>query len=899
MTDDRIPTESEPSQSSEVGKIALFSFDEVRRFEIAAINNRRDRQDRPPVGPPINFPGRDRPYGGDFREAVSPLSGPEIAAIVDPGEIERRQGTTDPSLTRPSPVPTNMSGLALSGGGIRSAAFCLGAMQAFNAHDALDKFDYLSTVSGGGYIGAAVSAGMSENDGKFPFATGREDIRDSDSVGHLRNFSNYLMPRNRSFFRNIGEAAAILLRGIFCNAVMIAPILLIAALLSAYLWTKSNGFLESGFLVSGVLQLNPYANNVSVAALIVVVTALAVGFRFSRIPLKWPVKLVVWLALILVPVFVYAIFFVDFLRVPLAGAAAFLTAVPLGVPIILALAEGALLVCWGLLRSIDWYPGNDAESYLLSLCSTLLWVIIICTGLEGIPFLMDWMSTTGPTIFTDRLPVTLDQNTIVLVASVLAIAAAIAAWAERIEAMAESPRAVSRRGSLIRKLASKSVLLFAAAIFPVAFIAVFGWLAVAFTSFTAMTDYEYIGWMCLLGLLTAVSLALGPNSFSLHRFYRDRLKAAFLVKEALFPDSSSMPSGSMGELKLSKLNTDLAPYHLLNTALNLQGSQEANQRGREADFFTFSPQFVGSDLTFYSPVHGKKIGLHASTPAVEKLDPKLDMATVVAISGAAASANMGSATIRILSPTLAFLNVRLGYWLLNPRVSELARPIWKKLAGKFYLVMEMFGMLHEKSEQLYLTDGGHIENLGIYQLLKRGCQLIVAIDAEADPGMTFSSLLKLERFARIDLGVRIELPWQEITYGDPHFPHVSRRHPLGKGPHCAVGKITYPDQSEGLIVYVKSSVTGDERDYVLDYKRRYPAFPHEQTSDQFFTEEQFEVYRALGFHAVDRFMSRKDYFATAEDLVSSFPRAEDLYGLIGALLPGAQIGLLKTDTSKV
>ncbi|WP_272951186.1 patatin-like phospholipase family protein [Agrobacterium vitis] len=151
-----------------------------------------------------------------------------------------------------------MTGLALSGGGIRSAAFSLGAMQALHAHDALDKFDYLSTVSGGGYLGAAVSAGMSKNDGKFPFATGKDDIRDSDSVGHLRNFSNYLMPRNRSFIRNVGDAAAILLRGVVSNAVMIAPFLLLAGMLSAFLWTSSNGFRDQGFVETLFGLAHPY-----------------------------------------------------------------------------------------------------------------------------------------------------------------------------------------------------------------------------------------------------------------------------------------------------------------------------------------------------------------------------------------------------------------------------------------------------------------------------------------------------------------------------------------------------------------------------------------------------------------------------------------------------------------
>lgn len=829
---------------------------------------------------------------------MSSLSDDEIAAIVDPYEIDRRQETTDPGLTRPQPIPSNLTGLALSGGGIRSAAFSLGAMQALNAHDALDKFDYLSTVSGGGYIGAAVSVGMSESQGKFPFATGRDDIRDSDSVGHLRNFSNYLMPRNRNFFRNIGDASAVLLRGIFSNIVMIAPFLLIAAMLSAFLWSKSNGFEGSGYLVSLFLQFADYSNNVSVAGQIVLATALLVSASYIQTSLRPPIGWVLWPAVGLTVLFLGIISFFDAVRMTLGMAGAFLSEISFGVPLIIAMAEGALLVCWGLLRSIDWYPGDDGESYMLSLCGLLFWIIIACVGLEGIPLLMDWMGTVGPTNVAGLLPVSLSSNAIILITATLALAIAIASWSERIEAMAESQRAPSRFGAFLRKLFSKSLLLFAATIFPIVFIAVFSWVAVAFTTVSQSAWYWSMG---VVSVLTAISLALGPNSYSLHRFYRDRLKAAFLAKEALFPEAAEAPSGPMRELKLSELDTDLAPYHLFNTALNLQGSKEANQRGREADFFTFSPEFVGSDLTFYSPVAGAKVGLRADTPTVERLDPKLDIATVVAISGAAASANMGSATIRILSPTLAFLNVRLGYWLSNPRVSQLGRG-WvrrttRKVASKFYLAMEMFGQLHEKSNQLYLSDGGHIENLGVYQLLKRGCQLIVAIDAEADPAMTFSSFLKMERFARIDLGIRIDLPWHEIGLADPLHHWWPMRAHCGLSSHCAVGKITYPDLSEGLLIYVKSSVTGDERDYVLDYKRRYPSFPHEQTSDQFFTEEQFEVYRALGFHAVNGFLSRKDDFAIASELLSSMKSPDDIYRIVNQLLAGARIDVLRTDTS--
>jgi hypothetical protein len=137
--------------------------------------------------------------------------------------------------------------------------------------------------------------------------------------------------------------------------------------------------------------------------------------------------------------------------------------------------------------------------------------------------------------------------------------------------------------------------------------------------------------------------------------------------------------------------------------------------------------------------------------------------------------------------------------------------------------------------------------------------------SEADPDLNFGSLIKLERYARIDLGLRIDLPWAAIR-------DISRRasqeilkqgnmppDAVAKGPHCALGTIYYPRQDEkaddpdgtGVLLYVKASFTGDENDYVVDYKRRNPEFPHETTLDQLFTEEQFEVYRALGFHAVD------------------------------------------------
>jgi len=336
------------------------------------------------------------------------------------------------------------------------------------------------------------------------------------------------------------------------------------------------------------------------------------------------------------------------------------------------------------------------------------------------------------------------------------------------------------------------------------------------------------------------------------------------------------PSLRSGDLKplnallVSKLNTDLSPYHLINTALNIEASKFANRRGRNADFFVFSPLFSGSEATGY-----------VETARMEQKMAGLTAGAAMAISGAAASSNMGSATVKPLVPTLAILNIRLGYWLTNPRkvAGDLKKPVLQWLFDKLYFMKELFGLLTEDSETVYLTDGGHIENLGIYELLRRRCKLIIAIDSEADPEMSFGSLVTLERYARIDFGLRIGLPWAAIRDATRQASKYARETgglPSGAahGPHCALGTIYYPRKvgdkndvnSTGVLLYVKSSFTGDENDYVVDYKRRNPDFPHETTLDQLFTEEQFEAYRNLGFHAVNSAFKRTD-----NDLVSMDP----------------------------
>ena len=160
----------------------------------------------------------------------------------------------------------------------------------------------------------------------------------------------------------------------------------------------------------------------------------------------------------------------------------------------------------------------------------------------------------------------------------------------------------------------------------------------------------------------------------------------------------------------------------------------------------------------------------------------------------------------------------------------------------------MTGRIDGKSDYVNLTDGGHLENLGVYELLRRQCKFIIACDAEADPDRKFGSLARAIRFARIDWGIHIDIDVGDLRK-DAHGKSL-------KG--WALGRIRYPDDKTGYLLYIKSSLLGNENRYVKTYAAVNPAFPHESTGDQFFSEAQFEAYRSLGHKIASTLCERVD-----------------------------------------
>ncbi len=193
--------------------------------------------------------------------------------------------------------------------------------------------------------------------------------------------------------------------------------------------------------------------------------------------------------------------------------------------------------------------------------------------------------------------------------------------------------------------------------------------------------------------------------------------------------------------------------------------------------------------------------------------------------------------------------------LSAPRGSLRERFDWRVRPGAF--LREMSSRLDETHKWVNLSDGGHIEKRGATERLRRRCKDIITGDGGADPNLHFDSLATLIRYARIDLGIDIDINLKQIRFKYPDKDRLSEA-------HVAIGRIHYPHEAEyGYLLYLKSSLTGDEDLVVTEYRSRKPAFPHESTADQFFDEGQFEAYRALGQHIGERALA---HAPTGEEL---------------------------------
>jgi Patatin-like phospholipase len=381
-------------------------------------------------------------------------------------------------------------------------------------------------------------------------------------------------------------------------------------------------------------------------------------------------------------------------------------------------------------------------------------------------------------------------------------------------------------------------------------------------------------WLAGLGAIfflagLALSWRVDVNDFSLHHFYRNRLVRCYLGAS----NSDRKPEPFTGfdpsdDVTLNELSEDYpGPYPILNAALNITGGEELGYATRRAKSFVFTPLYSGYELGAsgegalrfecndgYLPSYSKTVQ-GRSFRGVTKVGTEggISLGTAMAISGAAASPNMGYFTTPATAFFMALFDVRLGWWMGNPRYPRKWQSAGPAL-GLEYLLSEVLGQSDQKKGYVYLSDGGHFENLAVYELIRRRCRLIVACDADCDPQYGFDNLLRLMEKARTDFGARIEINYEAIR------PTDGTRE---SGVNHVVGTIYYDSNDrndKGTLIFIKASLPKREvvavepsapaewmlPDDVWQYAKRQPTFPHQSTADQWFDELQFESYRALG-----------------------------------------------------
>lgn len=725
----------------------------------------------------------------------------------------------------------DLFGIALSGGGIRSATFNLGLLQGLHDLGVLPVLDYLSTVSGGGYIGAFWSAWMARpkdktRRGRFPEMASTDQV-ESPEVKHLRRFSNFLAPRPGLLSYDTGRMIAAAVSGSLVTLVASLSLMLIAI----YAWLVLTHLLFVSVVDHARSSLLP-AIVFALLIAVVLVTAEAFWRRRGEVA-NWLLYAIVCAVGGGTAVAAWTLM-ARRLAPPYGRIAAvrWLNLPPLQLPIIAdsqrsvdwlallgpagALAVGVLVLV--LIRLVTSRFGSrltakprDASvsrvtSRLLSVAAAwsvtaLLW----CAGA------ILWHLVTG--------------GTAVKLTGLSGAAVILSAAFGKLQQFTARQPNKGIGDSRLERLRRRAMPL-------VAYLAL---AAVACALVLLVCVAADGGWApLLLGIALAttvlVLLAFDPNSMGMHAFYRDRLARAYL-------GASNDPAVHTAEVRehddveLTAMQQNKPLQLVCCTVNDLASSDPVATLRRGAVSGVLSPVgfSVGSAAVPWQ--QGSQAAPNRWTGDAPWL------ATAITASGAAFNSQMGSKSMELgpgVTYLMATLNLRLGLWLRHPfgtgRLHALL-PGWT-----FY--RELIGSSSATARRVNLSDGGHFENMAVFELLRRHCRYIIASDCGCDPDVSFDDFGNLVRRAREDLGVEIEIDLSPLR------PHDG----VALQPIVA-GDIRYPTGDHGVLLLFKPTLVGNEPADVQQYHARNEGFPHESTGDQFYDEAQWEAYRRLGLHA--------------------------------------------------
>ncbi len=769
--------------------------------------------------------------------------------------------------------------LCLSGGGIRSATFNLGILQGLarrqkaEADDKLQTLDYLSTVSGGGFIGGWYSAWKHRDLNKTPDLNeplaklAVPEFNDPSQVEpkpveHLRSFSNYLSPSVGLLSADFWTLVAIYLRNLCLINAVLAPVILAALMIPRILYALMNVRLEAsvgrtailGSLLALALATGAYAVWRIAQNLSIIGSANDSEFAFLK--------------RILIPLSISAVCAVTacawYVRLDSAHTRLY---VSFAFPLLFILLMGIGTIIAGLTsrhtteNDEEWWARAGAWMMIVLLAWVTMCVLVLWAPDLILRFLE--LAQTPSRLMESWMNIALTLAPIIgVLSTILSLAGGFTSTTpsgdEKQSKVGTKAWLVLKATSLLASVALIFILAtFAALTGPLLLLlGVAGNSNIQWNQHVAILDNSGLGaliaaTLIMFGAAQLFAVFIDTNKFSLHYFWRNRIVRAYLGASRDHTNTSTMIAFTgfdpADNLKMTRLRKQ-RPFHVINIALNLVASKKLSWQERLAESFTVSPLHCGTHWLGYrdSETYGKGISL----------------GNAVALSGAAASPNMG---YMMTSPVVRFLmtmfNVRLGSWMGNP--GPHGDGTFDKHAPKNILkpiLLEALGQTDDESPYVYLSDGGHFENLGLYEMVLRRCRFIIVSDASTDATYSYESLAQATRKIRVDFGIPIDF--------NP-FPDIIGRTKDGSGVHCAVGTIGYSqvdrECKDGILLYVKPSLVKDEPRDIINYLSESADFPQESIADQFFSESQFESYRMLGFVIAQRLFKSGDLRA---DLVS-------------------------------
>ncbi|NNL76689.1 MAG: hypothetical protein HKO68_10180 [Desulfobacterales bacterium] len=764
--------------------------------------------------------------------------------------------------SEPSDWRDRLTGLAISGGGIRSAAFSLGVLQRLAAEKVLSLFDYLSTVSGGGYTGGSISYFLNCEDinqppgkydlGKnFPYGDPDKSWHSpTQELDYLRSHGNYLAPGHCISLRSF---VGVVLRAVLLNLIIWLPVLWMVMAVAQRLVVAAPSQSTLNLQWYRALSFPWFTDSLALSALGISALFFVTGGLIARwmktegrksvIAVLKKVRIVNWLVFFLGawffacrvvttsrglmawPAGTAADTWLQAVQNLVADLPAFRGQTVPGLFMLFEVGAALLLAFYVLLiliYSLSTVFQKDRTEYLqrrwhACLYGSLLKWLLVLVVLASLPYLSEIATNVGGI-------------------GALLVGLSMGLWK------------LYQRG---KEWISIETLA------PVASLLVFYGLFI--------TAYFYAGglvssqphWLVYGLWLAAILLGywVNLNHISVGRYYRDRLMEAFMPSKDMVEKNENGSALAANTFTVGDLATNMrTPYHLVNTNAVLVDSMKKKIRKRGGDSFVFSPLYVGSQATGWRPTD-------------QYSDNAFTLATAVATSAAAINPHAGPAGTGLsrnsaVSLLMAMLNLRLGYWAPNPRYANGPRRM-HHLWSAWYELMPKSGY-REDSTFVQLSDGGHFDNLGLYELFRRRVRFILVLDGGADKDFQFSDLQNALHRAEQDF--MVHLNFDDHSLGDL-IPQEQKAVKFPDGLKLAEtgyisGRFDYGPEDQlprGWFFYIKTTLTGDMSMRIRGYKGAHPDFPDETTADQFFDEDQFDAYRLLGIEIAEKLTNDSNF----------------------------------------